>query len=114
MKNLSMVFFRALLFIFLNHGVIAEDGFVKTRGMQLVLNGVPYYENGFNAYWLMYMATDPSKREKVSSAFREATNNGLTIARTWDFADGGSYFAWSPLELPMLREGNIGKLILLE
>ncbi|PQQ00649.1 11S globulin seed storage protein 2-like [Prunus yedoensis var. nudiflora] len=22
--------------------------------------------------------------------------------------DGGSYFAWSPSELPMLREGNIG------
>ncbi|KAM2565066.1 hypothetical protein TB1_007745 [Malus domestica] len=28
--------------------------------------------------------------------------------------DGGSYFAWSPWELPMLYEGNIGKLILLE
>lgn len=22
--------------------------------------------------------------------------------------DGGSYYAWSPSELPMLREGNIG------
>ncbi|TQD89368.1 hypothetical protein C1H46_025089 [Malus baccata] len=28
--------------------------------------------------------------------------------------DDGSYFAWSPSELPMLREGNIGKLILLD
>ncbi|KAM1140624.1 hypothetical protein EV1_040288 [Malus domestica] len=82
--------------------------------MQLFLNGVSYYENGFNVYWLMCMATDPSEREKVPSAFREATNNGLTIARTCAFADGGSYFASSPLELPMLREGNIGKLILLE
>ncbi|TQD81945.1 hypothetical protein C1H46_032492 [Malus baccata] len=89
MKHLGVIFFGALLFIFLNHGVIAEDGFVKTRGVQLVLNGVPYYGNGFNAYWLMYMATDPSEREKVSSAFREATKNGLTIARTWAFADGG-------------------------
>ncbi|KAM1009906.1 hypothetical protein ACFX13_046155 [Malus domestica] len=28
--------------------------------------------------------------------------------------DGGSYFAWSPSELPMLHEGNIGaaKLVL--
>lgn len=23
-------------------------------------------------------------------------------------SDGGSYYAWSPKELPMLREGNIG------
>ncbi|KAM0988054.1 hypothetical protein ACFX13_012278 [Malus domestica] len=28
--------------------------------------------------------------------------------------DDESYFAWSLSELPMLREGNIGKLILLE
>jgi len=29
-------------------------------------------------------------------------------------SDGGSYYAWSPSELPMLREGNIGaaKLVL--
>ncbi|KAM2264644.1 hypothetical protein ACFXTI_040781 [Malus domestica] len=79
MKHLSMVFFGALLFIFLNHGVIAEDGFVKTRRMQLVLNRVSYYENGFNVYWLMYMATDLSEREKVPSAFREATKMGSRL-----------------------------------
>lgn len=68
-----------------------DDGFVKTRGVQLVVNGSPYYANGFNAYWLMYVASDPSQRNKVSSAFQEASNHGLNIARTWAFSDGGGY-----------------------
>lgn len=69
--------------------VEAGDGFIKTRGVQFVLNGSPYYANGFNAYWLMYVATDPSQRNKVSSAFQEAKGHGLTVARTWAFSDGG-------------------------
>jgi mannan endo-1,4-beta-mannosidase len=69
--------------------VEADDGFVKTRGVQLMLNGSPFYANGFNAYWLMYTATDPSERYKVSSAFQEASKRGLTIGRTWAFSDGG-------------------------
>lgn len=66
-----------------------DDGFVKARGVQLVLDGSPYYANGYNAYWLMYVASDPSQRNKVSSAFQEAANHGLNIARTWAFSDGG-------------------------
>jgi len=69
--------------------VEAGDGFVRTRGLHFLLNGNPFYANGFNAYWLMYVASDPSQRFKVSSAFREATSHGLTIARTWAFSDGG-------------------------
>ncbi|KMT20742.1 hypothetical protein BVRB_1g007140 [Beta vulgaris subsp. vulgaris] len=53
------------------------------------LNGNPFYGNGFNAYWLMYEGSDPSERHKVSSVFQEASNHGLTIARTWAFSDGG-------------------------
>lgn len=53
------------------------------------MNGSPYYANGFNAYWLMYLASDPSQRAKVSAAFREASSHGLTVARTWAFSDGG-------------------------
>ncbi|XP_012571490.1 mannan endo-1,4-beta-mannosidase 7-like [Cicer arietinum] len=69
--------------------VEADSEFVKTRGVQLMLNGSPYYANGFNAYWLMYVASDPSQRNKVSSTFQEASNHGLNIARTWAFSDGG-------------------------
>ncbi|GMJ15413.1 endo-beta-mannase 7 [Hibiscus trionum] len=67
----------------------ADDGFVKTKGVQLMLNGTPFYANGFNAYWLMYMAADPSQRSKVSTAFQQAKQHGLNIARTWAFRDGG-------------------------
>ncbi|PNX89591.1 mannan endo-1,4-beta-mannosidase, partial [Trifolium pratense] len=67
----------------------ADDEFIKTKGVQLMLNGSPYYANGFNAYWLMYFASDPSQRNKVSSTFQEATNHGQNIARTWAFSDGG-------------------------
>lgn len=69
--------------------VAGGDWFVRTRGTHFMLDGVPYYANGFNAYWLMYMASDPSQRSKVSNAFREAASHGLTVARTWAFSDGG-------------------------
>ncbi|KAH6796227.1 hypothetical protein C2S51_037213 [Perilla frutescens var. frutescens] len=59
-----------------------------------MLNGSPFYANGFNAYWLMYVASDPSQRNKISSAFQEAANHSLIIARTWAFSDGG----YSPLQ----------------
>ncbi|XP_059459651.1 mannan endo-1,4-beta-mannosidase 7-like [Corylus avellana] len=82
-----------VLILIKNHGnflhVEADDGFVKTRGVHLILNGSPLYANGFNAYWLMYIASDTSQRDKITSAFEEATKRGLTIGRTWAFSDGG-------------------------
>lgn len=83
-----------LLFLLFQQGnfllrVKADDGFIKTKGLQLMLRGSPFYANGFNAYWLMYMAADSSQRSKVSSAFQQAKEHGLTIARTWAFSDGG-------------------------
>ncbi|KAL5845134.1 hypothetical protein ACOSQ3_011208 [Xanthoceras sorbifolium] len=69
--------------------VEADDGFIRTRGVQLMLDAAPFYANGFNAYWLMYMGADPSMKNKVSSAFQEAKEHGLSMARTWAFSDGG-------------------------
>ncbi|XP_010263608.1 PREDICTED: mannan endo-1,4-beta-mannosidase 7-like [Nelumbo nucifera] len=91
MKNWCLVLFVVLCILqqsFLIQ-VEAQSGFVRTSGPHFVLNGSPYYANGFNAYWLMYMASDPSQRSKVSSAFQEASTHGLTVARTWAFSDGG-------------------------
>ncbi|KAL5704690.1 mannan endo-1,4-beta-mannosidase [Ranunculus cassubicifolius] len=68
MKYRGLVFFLLLLIqhhtVF--HQVNAVDGFIKTRGLQFMLNGTPFYANGFNAYWLMNLASDPSQRNKVS------------------------------------------------
>lgn len=71
------------------YGRRSGDGFVKVRGTRFVLNGSPYYANGFNAYWLMYMASDPSQRYLVSNVFRQASSHSLSVARTWAFNDGG-------------------------
>jgi len=51
--------------------------------------GRPIYFSGFNAYWLMLVASDPARRGKVVAAFRQAADHGLNLARTWAFSDGG-------------------------
>ncbi|KAL2520571.1 Mannan endo-beta-1 [Forsythia ovata] len=86
MKNLAVAL---ILFLFLHQKCFAGDGFIRTRGIHFMLNGSPFYANGFNAYWLMYVASDPSQRHKVSTAFQQASSHGLTVARTWAFSDGG-------------------------
>lgn len=72
----------------------AQGGFVRTSGIHFIKNERPFYLNGFNAYWLMLKASDPSEREKVTSVLQEASSNGMTVGRTWAFSDGGD----SPLQ----------------
>lgn len=89
-----------LLVVFQVHGncmVLSQAGssndrsvFARTNGTHFVMNNKPLYLNGFNAYWMVYMASDPSTRAKVTSAFQQASRNGMNIARTWAFRDGGS------------------------
>ncbi|CAH9088663.1 unnamed protein product [Cuscuta epithymum] len=67
------------------------DGFIRTNGIHFSENGYPFYANGFNAYWLMYVGSDLSQRYKVSDAYKTASSHGLTVARTWAFSDGGAY-----------------------
>ncbi|KAM7264961.1 hypothetical protein ACFE04_002644 [Oxalis oulophora] len=80
--------FTLLAFLILANQALG-NGFIKTKGPHFLLNGDPFYANGFNAYWLMYMGSDPSTKYKVTSAFREASSHGLTVGRTWAFSDGG-------------------------
>lgn len=63
--------------------------FVQTKDARFVINGSPFLFNGFNAYWMMNLASDPTQRAKVSEVFKEASAAGLTVCRTWAFADGG-------------------------
>ncbi|KAL2345552.1 hypothetical protein Fmac_006837 [Flemingia macrophylla] len=64
-------------------------GFVERSGTNFVVNNKRFYFNGFNAYWLMVMASDPSTRPKVTTMLQEASSHGLSVARTWAFNDGG-------------------------
>lgn len=68
-----------------------DGGMVRTDGTRFVAGDGDrtVYLSGFNAYWLMEMASDPSRRGGVVSAFRQAAAHGLNLARTWAFSDGG-------------------------
>lgn len=66
-----------------------NQAFVRARGSHFVLHGSPFLFNGFNAYWMMNVASDPNQRDKVSEVFRESSAAGLTVCRTWAFSDGG-------------------------
>ena len=90
MRKLRLLCVILLLLLGSHHGVEAAGGFIETRGLHFVLNGNPFFANGFNAYWMMTLASDPSRRDKVSSALSDASRHGLSVARTWAFSDGGS------------------------
>lgn len=62
---------------------------VQKNGNQFMLDGQPFYVNGFNTYWLMIFAVDESTRPKVSDVFQQASGVGLSVCRTWAFNDGG-------------------------
>ncbi|KAM0903819.1 hypothetical protein ACQ4PT_018422 [Festuca glaucescens] len=65
-------------------------GFVRTSGARFMVGGRPSYSNGFNAYWLMYMGSNPGDRSKVIDTLDQAARLGATLIRTWAFNDGGS------------------------
>lgn len=94
-KNLGKVFFVCSILLLLtlvsaqNHA--APAGFVQTKGTQFILNGSPFLLNGFNSYWIMVMASEPSQRSKVSDVFSQAAAAGLSVCRTWAFSDGDHY-----------------------
>ena len=89
----------ALLVLQLCTGIAARPvrtgGFASTSGTHFVMNGRLFYTNGFNAYWMMYMAGDPNTRYQVSNAFQQASSHGLNLVRTWAFSDGG----YRPLQI---------------
>lgn len=72
-----------------NGSAYGGAGFVKPSGTHFVIGGQPFYSNGFNAYWLMYMASDQNDRAKVSPTLQQAASLGLKVIRTWAFNDGG-------------------------
>ncbi|KAL9259738.1 Mannan endo-1,4-beta-mannosidase 1-like protein [Drosera capensis] len=60
-------------------GQVRGDGFVTTSGIQLMLDGKTFYKHGFNAYWLMLVAYDPSTKAQVTTSYQQASSQGLTV-----------------------------------
>ncbi|KEH43148.1 putative mannan endo-1,4-beta-mannosidase [Medicago truncatula] len=105
---LLMYFLVSLVIVQHGNGqrVNVGAGFVQRKGTHFILNGKPYYLNGFNSYWLMTMASDPSTRVKVTSNFQQASQHGLNVGRTWAFNDGDS----KPLQIsPGSYDENVFK-----
>uniref|UniRef100_A0A7N0UGL3 mannan endo-1,4-beta-mannosidase n=1 Tax=Kalanchoe fedtschenkoi TaxID=63787 RepID=A0A7N0UGL3_KALFE len=83
-----LIMLFALCFASLNQAQSSSDGFIRAEGVKFTLNGAPYYANGFNSYWLTTLASDPNQRSKVTEAFAQARQYGLTLARTMAFSVG--------------------------
>eukprot|EP01018_Ginkgo_biloba_P004329 Gb_28909 [translate_table: standard] len=66
-----------------------EWNMVERKGIQFIVNGLPFYINGFNTYWLMVFSVDPSTKSKVTQLLQDAASVGLTVGRTWAFNNGG-------------------------
>ncbi|CAD5178060.1 unnamed protein product [Musa acuminata subsp. malaccensis] len=83
-------FLGALALLLLAHQAAAAEppAFVGRSGSKLVVNGSPFLFNGFNAYWLMNVASED--QAKVSKTLSDAAAAGLTVCRTWAFNDGGN------------------------
>ncbi|BDA46635.1 Mannan endo-1,4-beta-mannosidase 2 [Coccomyxa sp. Obi] len=86
---------------------------LRRNGSQLQVNGQRFYFAGFNNYYLPTFAADPHHQEErttdVDVVFRDATELGLTVLRTWAFADGPQWNAIQPslgvLDERVLSEG---------
>lgn len=88
-KSLGFGFVFVFAAVLIEARKLQGSRFVETKGNHFVSNGKPLFFNGFNSYWLMVVASDPSTRVKVTDTFVQASRLGMNVARTWAFNDGG-------------------------
>lgn len=62
--------------------------FVQRNGTQFVVDGKPFYVNGWNSYWLMAQGVDFTTRSAVKTVLQRGAEMGLSVCRTWAFYDG--------------------------
>ncbi|KAI3993016.1 hypothetical protein MKX01_009759 [Papaver californicum] len=87
MSNFSRFSEGVVFFFFFFILVICQSCSINT---QFLLNGSPFLFNGFNSYWMMHVAAEPTERYKISNVFRDASAAGLTVCETWAFSDGSN------------------------
>ncbi|KAL1560686.1 Mannan endo-1,4-beta-mannosidase 2 [Salvia divinorum] len=89
-------FVLCVAFIYLSFGDLwmnihvdtAKLSFVERNGTQFIVDGRPFYFNGWNSYWMMDHAADEFRRGKVREMLQTGARMGLTVCRTWAFNDG--------------------------
>jgi mannan endo-1,4-beta-mannosidase len=69
--------------------------FVERNGTQFLLDGKPFYINGWNSYWFMDHAVNEYSKPRIKAMLQAGAKMGLTVCRTWAFNDG----AYNALQL---------------
>lgn len=64
-----------------------DDHFVAVSGKNFVINGAPFFVNGWNSYWMMTQAVEEGTRHRVVSILQRGAALGMTVCRTWAFND---------------------------
>lgn len=64
-----------------------DDHFVAVSGKNFVMNGAPFFVNGWNSYWMMTQAVEEGTRHRVVSILQRGAALGMTVCRTWAFND---------------------------
>ncbi|XP_022870445.1 mannan endo-1,4-beta-mannosidase 2-like isoform X1 [Olea europaea var. sylvestris] len=89
-------FASCFAFVYMSFGDlwISYDGettlsFVERNGTHFMVDGRPFYFNGWNSYWMMDHAVDESTRPRIGAMLQAGAKMGLTVCRTWAFSDGG-------------------------
>ncbi|XP_057455656.1 mannan endo-1,4-beta-mannosidase 2 [Lotus japonicus] len=88
-------FASLVVFIYMSFGDVRfgfEEGpdlsFVERNGTQFVVDGKPFYINGWNSYWFMVQSVDDYTKPRVREMLKAGAKIGLTVCRTWAFNDG--------------------------
>lgn len=88
-------FATCVVFIYMSFGDLRFSSseepnwdFVKRNGTHFLLDGKPFYINGWNSYWLMDHAVDEYTKSRVREMLQAGAKMGLTVCRTWAFNDG--------------------------
>lgn len=68
---------------------VPKMSFVGRNGTQFVLDGNPFYPNGWNSWWLMDQSVDEYSRPRVRAVLKAGKQMGLSVCRTWAFNDAG-------------------------
>lgn len=66
-----------------------ELAFVTRNGTQFIVDGRPFYINGWNSFWLMDHSAEEERKPRVRAMLEAGAKMGLTVCRTWAFNDGG-------------------------
>ncbi|KAL2245721.1 mannan endo-1,4-beta-mannosidase 2-like [Sesamum indicum] len=88
-------FASCVAFIYLSFGDLwinlegdTKLSFVARNGSQFIVDGKPFYFNGWNSYWMMDHAVDESSKPRIRAMLQAGAKMGLTVCRTWAFNDG--------------------------